>query len=67
MAIIATLIGGIFGFASFLTALLAFDATFLTASTVYMLSGFAITAVLIIIGMIPTRTPDPEKQNALSA
>ncbi len=67
MAIIATLFGGIIGFVSFLTALLAFDATFLAACGIYMASGLITTACMIAFVLIPVRADKPDQQNALSA
>ncbi len=67
MAIIATLIGGIFGFAGFLTATLAFDATFATACMIYLASGLTITAMIIAAAFIPIRKDRPEAQTTQSA
>ncbi|MGC1497150.1 MAG: hypothetical protein WA790_15165 [Sulfitobacter sp.] len=67
MAIIATLFGGIIGFISFLTALLAFDTTFLAACGIYIASGLIATTCMIAFAMIPMREEDPEQQTALSA
>ena len=67
MAIIATLFGGIIGFVSFATAMLAFDASFLTACGVYMMSGFATTAAIICTAMIPARDPQTDPQTTAPA
>lgn len=68
MAIIATLIGGVIGFASFLIALLGFDATFATACIVYAMSGFIVTAVIIASALFPVRVPvGADEQDAQTA
>lgn len=67
MAIIATLLGGIIGFASFLIALLAFDAGFLVACAIYIMSGFSTTALIIITALIPTRADDADETKAQPA
>lgn len=67
MAIIATLFGGIIGFISFLTSLIAFDATFLVACGIYVATGFTATACMIVLAMLPMREEDPEQQTAVSA
>ncbi|AXI43450.1 hypothetical protein [Sulfitobacter sp. SK011] len=60
MAIIGVLLGGIIGFTSFLISLLAFDASFASACAVYMVSGCATAALVIIIAMIPDRAQEPK-------
>jgi hypothetical protein len=64
MAIIATLIGGIIGFASFLTAMVGFDAAFSTALAIYAGSGLAVTALIIGATLFPTRTEASDVQTA---
>ncbi|WP_299829057.1 hypothetical protein [uncultured Roseobacter sp.] len=48
MAIISTLIGGVCGFLAFVSALVFFKVSFLTALGVYVLVGLGLTATLII-------------------
>jgi len=67
MAIIATLLGGIIGFISFIIAMLFFDASFLSACGVYMIAAFTTTASAIALAMVPTREEDTDTEAALSA
>jgi hypothetical protein len=55
MAIIATLIGGIIGFASFVISMLFFDASFLAACGIYLAAGMTASLGLITLTLIPTR------------
>ncbi len=64
MAIIAVLFGGIVGFLSSLTALLAFDVSFLAACGVYMFCGSVVAVALIAVSMIPAQNSDPEAETA---
>ena len=47
MAIVATLIGGFFGFMTFLCSLIFFDASFLTALNLYIAVGAGVALSLI--------------------
>lgn len=67
MAIIATLLGGIIGFFSFIIAMVFFDASFVAACGVYMIAALTTTAVTIALALVPTREEDADTDTALSA
>jgi hypothetical protein len=51
MALISTLIGSLFGFASFLLAVTVYQTGFLWALAIYSGSGIAIALACILVGM----------------
>ncbi len=63
MAIAATLLGGIFGFVSFLTALLL-GYGFLSAGAIYLSVGFGTVFLVFIAAMLKPRPIETEARTA---
>lgn len=65
MALISTLIGSIFGFASFVVAMTVYQTSFLWALAIYSGSGIGIALTCILMGIAckaathPALTPAP--------
>jgi hypothetical protein len=63
MATVAVIFGGMLGFVSALVSLIAFDASWLFALSLWAMAGFAVALVLIAMAMMPQRATkelDPE-------
>ncbi|MDW4498434.1 hypothetical protein R5H30_10615 [Sulfitobacter sp. D35] len=68
MAVVSVLVGGIFGFASFLLSWFAFGASFLGALAVYAVVGTGISAIMLVVGaMQQSRAADAAARRELEA
>lgn len=59
MALISTLIGSVFGFASFLVALTVYQTGFLWALAIYSGTGMCIALACLLIGMASKPSASP--------
>ena len=59
MAIIFALLGGVFGMVSAIVSLIVWDASLMTALTVWSTTGLALLATGIAFSMLPRARPQP--------
>lgn len=64
MAMISVLLGGVVGFISFLTGLIAFDLSVLSALALYLGVGCAFVVLGFVIHQWPTTREDTDAQTA---
>ncbi len=65
MALVAVILGGVFGFANFLVALIVYDASFFAALGIYSLSGLLLACAMLALASI-IKAVSPERATALS-